>query len=483
MISPRSVTNRVGSGLITAAKNSVTKIKESTQRISKVSDKDQKFVMNYVQFFGSKKTAKILKKSLESIKQSIVATLEIASTLKKFIGEASKMMKKRGGGLFGGGGIGSLIGGGLLKGIVGGGLGLMFGKGALIVLGLLAAGGIAVLLYQYRDEVFNFLIDFFLDRRDQIADIISPIIQQQIDKVFYPDKLQEEDIETMSLLNSKIDEIMDDNELRENLEKKYKMKIPEGDEDAAFEVAKKVLIDEAKKMGPQRDDFPFTRAGGKQYSEAMEEFDKESIDRRIAFLNDKANRGILKDDGTVVPLSALLGRQFVTPFDTQVTIAYERYDPKRKFNLLKRQIELDGSLAISKDKAERALVNGTEVERLFAQDILSIVDSLRESGLDDKGLNQMDVKQFTPSTKDTLVSAASNINTKDIERQFPGTVVAFNPNGNGKNKSNASTGGKGGGEVLNGSNESGASSGTNGFLASSNSDDSTLKSRTMLEIC
>ena len=97
----------------------------------------------------------------------------------------------------------------------------------------------------------------------------------------------------------------------------------------------------------------------------------------------------------------------------------------------------------------------------------------------------MDVKQFTPSTKDTLVSAASNINTKDIERQFPGTVVAFNPNGNGKNKSNAnaSAGGKGGGEVLNGSNESGTSSGTNGFLASSNSDDSTLKSRTMLEIC
>ena len=478
MISPRSVTNRVGSGLITAAKNSVSKIQESTKRISKVSDKDQKFVMNYVQFFGSKKTAKILKKSLESIKQSIVATLEIASTLKKFIGKASKMMKKRGGGLFGGGGIGSLIGGGL---------GLMFGKGALITLGLLAAGGIAVLLYQYREEVFDFLTDFFLDRRDQIADIIQPIIQRQIDKVFYPDKLQEEDIETMSLLNSKIDEIMDDNELRENLEKKYKMKIPEGDEDAAFEVAKKVLIDEAKKMGPQRDDFPFTRAGGKQYSEAMEEFDKESIDRRIAFLNDKANRGILKDDGTVVPLSALLGRQFVSPFDTQVTMAYERYDPKEKFNLLKKQIELDGSLAISKDKAERALDNpsSSRAEKLFAQDILSIVDSLRESGQGYEGLDQMNVEKFTPSTKDTLVSAASNINTKDIERQFPGTVVAFNPNGNGKNKSNAnaSAGGKGGGEVLNGSNESGTSSGTNGFLASSNSDDSTLKSRTMLEIC
>jgi len=464
----------MGSGLITAAKNSVSKIQESTKNITKVSDKDQKFAMNYVQFFGSKKTAKILKKSLESIKQSIVATLEIASTLKKFIGEASKMTKKRGGGLFTGGGIGSLIGGGL---------GLMFGKGALITLGLLAAGGIAVLLYQYREEVFDFLRDFFLDRRDQIADIIQPIIQQQIDKVFYPDKLQKEDVETMSLLNEKIDEIMENDELREKLEKEYNMELPEDKEDAAFELAKKVLIDEAENMGPKRDDFSRRQIRKGEYGEALRNFDFEAVQRRKDFLENKANRGILKDDGTVVPLSALLGRQFVTPFDTQVTMAYERYDPKRKFNMLKRQIELDGSLAISKDKAERALVNGTEAERLFAQDILSIVDSLRESGLDDKGLDQMNVKQFTPTTKNNLVSAASNINTKDIERQFPGTVVAFNPNGNGKNKSNASAGGGGGGEVLNGSNDSGASSGTNGFLASSNSDDSTLKSRTMLEIC
>lgn len=451
--------------MITAAKNSVSKIQESTKRISKVSDKDQKFVMNYVQFFGSKKTAKILKKSLESIKQSIVATLEIASTLKKFIGEASKMMKKRGGGLFTGGGIGSLIGGGL---------GLMFGKGALITLGLLAAGGIAVLLYQYREEVFDFLKDFFLDRRDQIADIISPIIQNQIEKIFYPDKLQKEDVETMSLLNEKIKEIMNRSEFT-------------GTEDDAFDLAKDELIKEAENMGPQRDDFSRRQIRKGEYSEALRNFDFEAIQRRINFLNNKANRGIIDPDSEkVVRGTALLGRQFVSPFDTQVTMAYERYNPKQKFNLLKKQIDLDGNLAISKDKAERALANSSSsrAEKLFAQDILSIVGSLRESGQGYDGLDQMDVKKFTPSTKDTLVSAASNINAKNMERQFPETVVAFNPNGNGKNKSNASpAGGGGGGEVLNGSNESGASSGTNGFLASSNSDDSTLKSRTMLEIC
>ena len=458
MISPRGVANRVGSGLITAAKNSVSKIKESTQRISKVSDKDQKFVMNYVQFFGSKKTAKILKKSLESIKQSIVATLEIASTLKKFIGEASKMMKKRGGGLFGGGGIGGLIGGGL---------GLLFGKGALITLGLLAAGGIAVLLYQYRDEVFDFLKDFFLDRRDQIADIIEPIIQRQIEKVFYPKKLQREDIETNIARNLRIDEIMNRPKFT-------------GTEDDAFEKATEELIEEAKNMGPQRDEYDDTRSGAKKYSEAMAKFDKGARDRRINFLKNKANRGILDDKDKVVKGTAILGRQFVTPFDTQVTTAYERYDSKQKFNLLKKQINADGNLAVSKDKAERALENGNRVEKLFAQDILSLIGSLRASGEGISGLKQIDGSKFNPTTIEPAV--ASPIRTKDIQREFPGTVVPFN-SGQGGNKRGAGMGGGGGGEVLNGSNESGTSSGTNGYLRSSNPDDSTLKCRTTLEIC
>ena len=94
------------------------------------------------------------------------------------------------------------------------------------------------------------------------------------------------------------------------------------------------------------------------------------------------------------------------------------------------------------------------------------------------------VKKNSSAKFDESIDLNLRINLKQSKGgDFNLRTVLKLPNGNGKNKRNASAGGGGGGEVLNGSNESGTSSGTNGFLASSNSDDSTLKSRTMLEIC
>ena len=57
--------NPISRGLIVAAKNSVNKVQESTQTISKGLNKNEKFAMNYVEFFGSKKTTKILKKNFQ----------------------------------------------------------------------------------------------------------------------------------------------------------------------------------------------------------------------------------------------------------------------------------------------------------------------------------------------------------------------------------------------------------------------------------
>ena len=129
-IAPTKVLNPLSRGLFTAAKNSVSRIKNTTENISKaasesrskaVSDKNQKFAMNFLEFFGSKKTAKILKKSLESIKKSIVSTLEIAKVLRASLGDITKVAKKSG--LFGG-----------IGGLVGLGIKLLFGTAALIAL-------------------------------------------------------------------------------------------------------------------------------------------------------------------------------------------------------------------------------------------------------------------------------------------------------------------------------------------------------------
>ena len=127
LIRPRRITtSRIGStsspisrGLIVAAGNSVNKVQESTQTISKRLTKDQKFAMNYLEFFGSKKTTKILRKNLNSIKNSLMATFEMAKVLKKKVAETSK----------GGGGMGGILGGAV--GLFGKGL---FGK--LLLAGL-----------------------------------------------------------------------------------------------------------------------------------------------------------------------------------------------------------------------------------------------------------------------------------------------------------------------------------------------------------
>ena len=116
-IAPTKVFNPISRGLFTAAKNSVNQVQESTQKITKGLNKDQKFSMNYVQFFGAKKTTKILRKNLKSLTTSLKTTFDIAKNMKNAV---SKMAK----------------GGGLLKGIVGsiGGAflgGFFFGAGLI----------------------------------------------------------------------------------------------------------------------------------------------------------------------------------------------------------------------------------------------------------------------------------------------------------------------------------------------------------------
>ena len=98
-IAPTKVLNPLSRGLFTAAKNSVGRVQESTQQITKGLNKDQKFPMNYVEFFGSKKTVKILRKNLKSVRDSLTSTFGFVSTLTKTVGG---LFKKLGpGGLFG----------------------------------------------------------------------------------------------------------------------------------------------------------------------------------------------------------------------------------------------------------------------------------------------------------------------------------------------------------------------------------------------
>ncbi len=162
-IKPTLAFRPISRGLITAARNSVNKVQESTQKISKGLNKNEKFAMNYVEFFGSKKTTKILKKNLKSIRDSLMSTFSMAKILKKRVAEMSK-----GGGLgvAGGalGGIAGILGKGLLGGVLG-----KLAIGALIGL---AVGGIGFFLYKNTGKFFKFL--------DENIDQLTPIVEKII---------------------------------------------------------------------------------------------------------------------------------------------------------------------------------------------------------------------------------------------------------------------------------------------------------------
>tara|TARA_A100000171_G_C2117286_1_gene138611 strand:- start:20 stop:1399 length:1380 start_codon:yes stop_codon:yes gene_type:complete len=168
-ITPRRITGNATTGIISAARSGVRNIQGATETISNAPDvtKEQKFGINYVGFFGSKKVGKDLKKSMNTIRDSVGSTFGIAKSLKESV--------TKGAGVFGF--VGKLIGGAAMALPIFALLGVPLLKG---ILGILAVGGIAGLLSTFGGQIINFVKDkasgftefvkdivgdFFIDRR------------------------------------------------------------------------------------------------------------------------------------------------------------------------------------------------------------------------------------------------------------------------------------------------------------------------------
>ena len=146
LLTPRRVTGNATTRLISAARNGLRNIRRSTNLISSAPNvtKEQNFGINYVDFFGSKKISKDLKKSMEIIRDSVGNTFDIAKSLKESV--------TKGAGVFGF--VGKLIGGAAAALPIFTLLGLPVLKS---VLGILAVGGIGTLLFTFKDQILNFL--------------------------------------------------------------------------------------------------------------------------------------------------------------------------------------------------------------------------------------------------------------------------------------------------------------------------------------
>jgi hypothetical protein len=160
LLTPRKITGNATIGLVSAARNSVRNIKRSTDTISNAPGvtKEQKFGMNYVGFFGSKKNSKILDKSLKTIRDSMVSTFGIANAL--------KIAVKTGQGIFGF--IGKIF---KFAGSI---LNLLPFSGIIkTFLVSIAVGGLGGLFLKFKDQILGFF------ERSEIASKIFDAIKSK----------------------------------------------------------------------------------------------------------------------------------------------------------------------------------------------------------------------------------------------------------------------------------------------------------------
>ena len=378
-IAPTKILNPLSRGLFTAAKNSVSRIKNTTENISKaasesrskaVSDKNQKFAMNFLEFFGSKKTAKILKKSLESIKKSIVSTLEIAKVLRASLGDITKVAKKSG--LFGG-----------IGGLVGLGIKLLFGKAALIALGVLAVGGLGALLIANKDAVFKFLNT----NRKRLEGIIEPIIGTYLNRIFRGGDIGAINQEARNILQEEI----------------KKLNIEDFD-------SKEDLIKEARANAFERVESRLVKPVGR--TRRISEEDKRANERNKRIMESiqgkREVQGFLNQKNELIPGTRKLANRLTTDIGFETSAAkYLRKTDDQKLNAIKEEIQLNGgNIGILEARMLDVLNrNPDQDERAFALDILSYLESLAE------GTSENFEKEVLPS---------SNFPGGSIEGAIPG---------------------------------------------------------------
>ena len=160
-ISPRRITGSATAGIVNAARSGVRNIKDITETISNEPEvtKDEKFGINYVGFFGSRRVNKDLKKSMNTIRDSVGSTFDIAKSLKESV--------TKGAGVFGF--VGKLIGGAAMALPIFGLLGIPIIKA---ILGIIAIGGIAALFGVFKKPIIN-----FFKRTAEFKNVIEDMIR------------------------------------------------------------------------------------------------------------------------------------------------------------------------------------------------------------------------------------------------------------------------------------------------------------------
>ena len=179
---------KLGSTLMGTPIKVAQKLLPPTKQLAKErrENDSSQFVKNYLDFFGAKKTAKVLRNNLKITRDALVDMFETTKLLKIQIRNITDSLKTKGGKKKGGL-LGGLLGGGL------GGLSGLLSAAALLtnpivlgILGAIAAGGIGVLLANKgtRDAIFGFLEKYAAPVVNYLKNSIFNVLKENFPNIF-----------------------------------------------------------------------------------------------------------------------------------------------------------------------------------------------------------------------------------------------------------------------------------------------------------
>ena len=179
---------KLGSTLMGTPIKVAQKLLPPTKQLAKErrENDSSQFVKNYLDFFGAKKTAKILRNNLKITRDALVDMFETTKLLKIQIGNITDSLKMKGG----------KKKGGLLGGLLGGGLGMLSGllsaaslltnPVVLGILGVIGVGGITALLANKgtREAIFGFLKNYAAPVVGFLKDSIFNVLKENFPNIF-----------------------------------------------------------------------------------------------------------------------------------------------------------------------------------------------------------------------------------------------------------------------------------------------------------
>jgi len=414
-IAPRRITTNATAGLFSAARSSIRGTATNTQSIIRSSPdltRNQKFGINYVDFFGSKKNSKILEKSMKTIRDSIVSTFSIASTL-------AKSMKGKTG-VFGL--VAKILGG---TAALAGGLGLIATPIVGGILGLIAVGGLGALLFAFRKDIGGFIRDKTSGVRNIIGELVSDFVGDRLGTG------EDRDVRDQSRADINADARLFQSQGASQMEAREK-------------AIEKNIISLEERRSKLDEDFP-SGSDGETNSILRQ---KDALDRRIKFLKtgvqDVSLRSGLQFFGKNIPGITGLTKNFLSIENfARNKLARGFLDEDKPFfpsdvgnlkgekrlNAIKQTIKTfsekndAGSLRRIFGRASEG--KGVSVEQgVFAEDLLRFIDSVDDPlrGFDDVDERKKFIQEL--SSIKGLKNNANNVNNGK----------SVNPNNSGSNK-------------------------------------------------